>query len=444
MDGFYYIYIAITFFVSAMLIILSIRKFRYFGLIDSGVVFSWFYIFLRPVGIDFCDSSINKNLYFWSESNYQVGVYYSIVSLILFQLGTFFYSEKQKVANIFLSLDSRRDEFFNNLDKLLSFFIVVYFLMLTIIFLIYGGAIFPWNRPSGALSSALPGFEFFWPLIRIVLLFSIPISLFLYFERKRNSYLIIFAFIISTALLFGRRGMLIGPILFFIFIYSFYSFKYKHLDFLNYLKFKYFILFFSIIFIVFFGKDIVSVFFSSGYSQLKSESNENISFLCGVIKSGHQEFDLLWPAVIEMYTPSNILDFFPALVGGIISHENRLINYSFAYSITDKLMMEYMRDAYLYLKFGISPNMHQFYYSYFGYFSLVVIFLVGSFSRMLEYRMLKNLFVSKFFRMFVYFMVINLIASPFDYTLKYHIVSLLYFIFLYYVCYRFLFLKVLR
>ena len=438
MEEYYYYFIFVTFILSGAILLLSIVRFRTIGLIDVAVVFSWFYIFFRPSAIDFCHEYIAKDVYFWNYEYYIFGVFYSIFSLILFQFGALLYSSKK--SEMFILMKSRHEYFLCSLKDVLSFFIFLYVLLLLVIFLNYGTDILPWNRPVGAFSTSLPGFQFFWPLIRLILFFSIPVSLFLYFETQKTAYLISFAFIVSTALFLGRRGILVGPVLFFLFIYSFYIFRYKNLSVNKLFKFSYFFILLILIFIIFFGKEAVSIIFDRNYASLTISAGEDFSKLCMVVKKGQQEFDVFWPAVVDGYSPSNIFDLIPAMLGGFIPHELRLLEYPSLYSITDKLMMEYIGDVYLYKKFGISPNKHQFYYSYFGYFSLVLIFFIGYLSRKLEYFILEDFFKSKYLQMYFWFLFFGLINGPFDYTFKYYAVGFVYFSF-FYIIYRIFFIK---
>ena len=90
------------------------------------------------------------------------------------------------------------------------------------------------------------------------------------------------------------------------------------------------------------------------------------------------------------------------------------------HSITDKTMLLYNHDPYVYQKFGISPNTYQFYYSYFGVGSLLIVLLLGIMLRRLELEVFKNISNYKIYFAIGLYFLINLLLSPFDITLKYY------------------------
>jgi hypothetical protein len=186
-------------------------------------------------------------------------------------------------------------------------------------------------------------------------------------------------------------------------------------------------------FIIFFGKSIGSQIVGIA-SQVPSGEDpvvkySEISTICWANLKGFQEYDLLWPAVVNNYEKNySLLDFVPALLGNFVSHENRLLNYPDLYSITDKLMLAHAYDSYLNSKFGISPNSYQFYFSYLGPFSIFFFFLLGFLSRKFELRILYLFLIGSVFSGYLLNLFIGILGSPIDFTLKYYIAESVYFI----------------
>ncbi len=102
-------------------------------------------------------------------------------------------------------------------------------------------------------------------------------------------------------------------------------------------------------------------------------------------------------------------------------------------------MTEYNWDGYFHMKFGVSPNMVQFYFLYFGTGGIVVFIILGYFSRLLERKVLKKFLMGKvFFSLFLY-LVVALMQSAFDFFGKYLLVQMV-FLWISYILFR-LFLK---
>jgi hypothetical protein len=152
----------------------------------------------------------------------------------------------------------------------------------------------------------------------------------------------------------------------------------------------------------------------------------NMNISCLVLQVGMQEFDLLWPAIIEVSNKfNNLLDLPIALVSGLIfNHADRMqLPLGSFHSITDKTMLIYNHDPYVYQKFGISPNTYQFYYSYFGLISLLLVFLLGIMLRRIELEVFKNISSYKIYAAIGLNFLIYLFLSPFDITLKYYLLD---------------------
>ena len=152
----------------------------------------------------------------------------------------------------------------------------------------------------------------------------------------------------------------------------------------------------------------------------------NLDIGCIVIQVGMQEFDLLWPAIIDVNNRfNNLLDLPLALISGLIyNHADRMkLPLGSFHSITDKTMLIYNHDPYVYQKFGISPNTYQFYYSYFGLFSLVIIFFLGIFLRRLELDIFRKIANYKIYSAIFIHLMITMLLSPFDITLKYYLLD---------------------
>ena len=414
----------LLFVVSISLVLISFLMFKTFGLIELGVISSWFFVYFRPLTIDYCRDVVIRDLYYWNSDFYIFGVIFSGFSLIVFQIGALHsLPRNHMVLRKFRNYSSSKVlPIFQNV---LFFNLALYCSLLFVLFVIYGANLFPWHRlGTGATSAGLPGFEFAWPMIRILLFFIISLSLFLFFETQKLKYILFFVITILTILILGRRGILVSPIIFFLFIYVYYSHAIKKDSLRKFLNFKYLFVGLVLAFIVFLGKSVAYNILSG---EVLVKSDHNSSIICSAITSGHQEFDLLWPAVIDNYVNNfSVSDFGLALVGNFISHEERLLNHPGLYSITDKLMMSHMGDSYLYRKFGISPNMYQFYFSYLGGFSIIFLLFLGFLLRKIEINILYKFLLGNVFFGYLLLLFFNLFKSPIDYVLKYFIVEFIY------------------
>jgi hypothetical protein len=180
--------------------------------------------------------------------------------------------------------------------------------------------------------------------------------------------------------------------------------------------------------VVFAGKGIIS------YIVVSHESNyfvkESSNFLCNIVDAGQQEFDLVWPIIVlHSGEWGGVIDFFFAIVGNLFPHQDRLLNYPELYSITDKIMMNsYLKDAYLYDKFGISPNVFQFWFSYLNVFSVFVFFIIGIVSQKIEFFTLRFFYSNKILSFYMAYLLFSFVFSPIDFSMKYYIVQVVYFL----------------
>lgn len=422
----------ILFILSFMVFIFSIYRYKRIGLIELSLPFAWFYIFFRPLNIDNCSDIVNRDLYFWNEHYYIFGVIFSAFAMLAYQVGALLlpknslYAAKLRSVNILKTI-----RIFNNLF-FFSLYLFIFFW--SILFFLYGMSLFPWNRfSSGSLSVNFPGFQFVWPFLRILIFFLIFLSLFLFFETKKKIYFFIFVLIVGSIIILGSRGIILTPIILFYFVYINYSLIIKQESLLKFFNLSNFLIFVLLFFIIFFGKSIGSQIVGIA-SQVPSGEDpvvkySEISTICWANLKGFQEYDLLWPAVVNNYEKNySLLDFVPALLGNFVSHENRLLNYPDLYSITDKLMLAHAYDSYLNSKFGISPNSYQFYFSYLGPFSIFFFFLLGFLSRKFELRILYLFLIGSVFSGYLLNLFIGILGSPIDFTLKYYIAESVYFI----------------
>jgi hypothetical protein len=412
--------------LSILLLFYSIFRNGYLGLLDYFVILSYFWVFYRPAFIDECISYINQYLYFWNESSYQQGVYLTVSFLILLQLGGAFPSPKKHKLR--LRSSGLKDFNFNEISKLNDIFIRLFIFIFALCLLFYGVKLLPTHK-VGAYSNTLPGFEYIFQIQSILGTLGISISIFLLMEKGNYKYIFYLLLFFSFFLLIGRRGRIVLPVILGLcFFFSYISWKYSFTTIFKKIDIKLLLMAVLILFVVFQGKNFVYKKISSEYVTKSSFGNDKI---CLAIKNGHQEYDLLWPAVIELLNEKyQVLDFPEALIGGAIPHKMRLDSGEF-YSLTDKLMMKYNKEQYYELKFGISPNIFQFYYAYFSILSFLIIFIVGFLSRKMEFKMLGYFFKGRVFMAMFMYILIYLIQSPFDFFLKYFVIQIIVLVIIY-------------
>lgn len=398
--------------LSLLLLCFSIRKYRSFGLVESFVVLSWFYIFVRPLSTKTCDFSVIY-LYFWDENLYVNGVLLVSLLLILFQFGANLFPSG-RIAPTIESGDVFPD--FAKMDRLLNYLVILTVGVGLVMFVEIGPNLLPTSRGTGALSISEPALQKYFYIARVLATITVPLSLFCYSERRRLKYLLIFITQIILLLVFEKRGALVTPLIIFILIYTRYHFYLKRSGFKDLINIKVVFVIVFISMILFFGKDALSLR-EAGYKTVEQES-----LICSLISRGQQEFDVFNPAVIrEANDKLHILDLPFALIGNFIPHEVRLrSDYSSFQSATDKLMLIYNREAYVNNKFGISPNIFQYFYFYFNVLSIVIIGLFAFLLRLAESKVFISFYRSKYLRFLVYYFVFSFLLSPHDFTLKYH------------------------
>ena len=156
-----------------------LRK-KYVGIVDFIVILSWFYIYFRPLAMEKCAEYINISLYLWDENLYWFGTYMSASLVLILQLGVF--------VNYLYSRARPYSINFEYLNIVNNFFIISLFTIIVVIYFIYGNSIFPAYREAGALSIAMPGFNFIYPFIKFTVFFTLLITTFLFFTTKRIKY----------------------------------------------------------------------------------------------------------------------------------------------------------------------------------------------------------------------------------------------------------------
>ncbi len=400
--------------ISLILLFISYIRFNYFSIIDFFIVSGWFFTFFRPLFTPSCN--VNLDLYHWDEKLYNYGTIIGAISLILFQAGhTFFNKKKFRTIqlNYTLSLDGTR--LLRAIRKLIFFLIII---LIVLYWIFKNNLFYGFNDVDGAISVAVPGLEYGFRLIGVAISVLIPASMLCLYKFGFKIYPIIGLILaICSGLIFGKRGMLVSPILIGIAACTFFS-KIKFLSFRNISKSL-----FSVAIVLLIGFYMI---FGKVLKDVPNFDFRNMNISCLVLQVGMQEFDLLWPAIIEVSNKfNNLLDLPIALVSGLIfNHADRMqLPLGSFHSITDKTMLIYNHDPYVYQKFGISPNTYQFYYSYFGLISLLLVFLLGIMLRRIELEVFKNISSYKIYAAIGLNFLIYLFLSPFDITLKYYLLD---------------------
>ena len=400
--------------ISLILLFISYIRFNYFSIIDFFIVSGWFFTFFRPLFTPSCN--VNLDLYHWDEKLYNYGTIIGAISLILFQAGhTFFNKKKFRTIqlNYTLSLDGTR--LLRAIRKLIFFLIII---LIVLYWIFKNNLFYGFNDVDGAISVAVPGLEYGFRLIGVAISVLIPASMLCLYKFGFKIYPIIGLILaICSGLIFGKRGMLVSPILIGIAACTFFS-KIKFLSFRNISKSL-----FSVAIVLLIGFYMI---FGKVLKDVPNFDFRNMNISCLVLQVGMQEFDLLWPAIIEVSNKfNNLLDLPIALVSGLIfNHTDRMqLPLGSFHSITDKTMLIYNHDPYVYQKFGISPNTYQFYYSYFGLISLFLVFLLGIMLRRIELEVFKNISSYKIYAAIGLNFLIYLFLSPFDITLKYYLLD---------------------
>lgn len=397
-NEYFFLILGLGWFFSATLAVFSLIKYRVFTLFDFYIFLSWFYVFYRPLHIDSCD--VDKDLYLWYESYYVYGVYVSCLFTLMLQVGALTF-RKARLIGVGVCPSS----FFlkNSVKIALLLFVLVAILM----FSLFGKSVLPGNQGAGALSVSVPNLEYFFYILKSLLWIIIPFSAFLYVAYKDKKYLLFLLLAVFVVLLFGKRGALISPLILTFILVSFYYLKVLRLSWSK-VVLKFFPLMLLLAFFAVFGKGVKGSDFGFEWGDAS----------CEIVKKGMQEFDLFWPAIVDVSEDADVLEFLPSLVGGVLySHEARLKTDML--SVTDRAMLKYNHDAYVEKKFGISPNLSQFYYYYLSIFSVFFAFFLGYFLKRLDVSVLSSFYKGYLFKYSLFLVLYKLFTGPFDFTLKY-------------------------
>ena len=376
---------------------------------------SWFFVFFRPINVYSCD--LNLDLYFWNEDLYVKGVYISVFSLILLQLGGLAYSAKSSFYCFSL------DRFRREAENISLFTFLICAALVILMFFNFGFKVFPSNRGEGAISVSMPGLEIFYHAIRAISFVLIIYSVVSFFILRNFKFVFYAVFSISVLMIFSKRNAIINPIIYAAFIYFFYHVRIRGFSFFRVLV-KFFPLAAFVVFIAIFGK------------ALKSQEGLNFEepldgYACHVVRLGMQEFDLFWPAVLDVSEDNvNAMDLPRAVLGGVLYGHNERIESEYL-SITDKAMLKYNYQNYVYNKFGITPSLPQFYYYYFWWFGLGFLFLIAAAARSMDFLVARGFFEGRFWVVLFSIFFSKLLVSSFDFTLKYSLFEFFVFCFLF-------------
>jgi hypothetical protein len=197
-------------FISLILIFISYIRFNYFSILDFFVVSGWFFTFFRPIFT--CDCDVNLDLYHWDPKLYKYGTVIGAFSLIMFQIGHTLFNKKkftQIKSNYHLALDGFQ------LIKAIRKLTLILVFSLVILYLIFGqNLFFGFNDVDAAISIAVPGLEYGFRIIGVAISILIPASI-LCTYKFGFKFLPIIALLLAicSGLIFGKRGMLVSPIL---------------------------------------------------------------------------------------------------------------------------------------------------------------------------------------------------------------------------------------
>ncbi|MFQ7901476.1 O-antigen polymerase [Stutzerimonas degradans] len=416
-DDVFFSIVAVGWLASAFLLFFSYIRYRIFTFFDAGIAMSWFFVFFRPLNIFNCD--INIDLYFWDESLYVRGAFISIAMTLVCQLSSLLVSRKSLKPDFCFDQHLFRKRIEGASLTIFLYCIVVVFLM----FLMFGYQVFPSNRGEGALSVSMPGLEIFYHTLRALTLVLIIFSAVSLFVFKSTKSFIFAVFSIATLLIFAKRNSIINPLIYLFFIYSYY-----YVYFLGGSILRLFVvmlpLILFLVFIALFGK------------AFKSEEGFNFErpsdgYACYVVRQGMQEFDLFWPAVLEV--GGDKINFFdlPFAVWGALTHDHSSRIKSEYLSVTDKTMLKFNYDNYAYKKFGITPSFLQFYYYYFWLWGAFVAAVLAFLARKLEFWLVRSFYQGWFGSFLCALAISKFVLSSFDFTIKYSAFEFVVFLVIY-------------
>ena len=413
MSDTYYILLICGCFFSLMLLCLAAYKYKAITLFDFSVILAWVYVFYRPFLIDVC--IVNKNIYFWDKSLYVNGVILTILMVLVLQLGALFPRRL-----ILAHFDARRNFFLEKQVSAINKMAIVISFCIVILMIGKYGVLAIFLRGSGALSVSLPCLELFFYLLVPLLSIVITVSVFYLLSTKKKFVYVSLILALIVLLIFGKRGKIISPIILSIVLYQIYVVTLNKKPILSLINVKVLVIFFLSMFILFFGS-----FFKSYSQGITPESKITEAVICTIQKKAKQEYDLFWPAVLQHdVDKENFYDFVTAVYGSLILPHDKRLKTEYK-SATDKLMLKYNYNAYVYKKFGISPNMFQFYYFYCGYLVVPFFFLLGFVLRKIDLYAINSFFQGKIFTFFSLILLFRLLQSPIDFTVKYYVFEFL-------------------
>lgn len=411
---------------SALLIAFSFRKYSYISLWDVSVLLSWFYVFLRPIFSDECNLA---NPYLEDAGLYKQGVLVGAFLLISFQIGLLlvpikYISTKRRMLLQALSPEHNKPHAFLPRTKYITFSLMICLLGLTIV---GPSLLYRFNSDGGALSlnAGFTGSIFFGLIRQSASLLSMLLAYSIVNRSKKSYILIALSFVLLIVYAMGKRGALLSPFLLFISLFSFQDFllKSKLSSFLSRLLSSFKLSLRSLAVSI----SLFSILYFLAYVVFKLDNASNYldlnSKTCAILLLGGQEFDQMWPGLFKLSENYyNLLDLPFAFLGQFIPHSSRIVGDPTFWSITDKFNLLYNRYGYINLKFGISPNVYQTYFAYFGYLSFVLICFVGSYARRLEVWFYSNAFCDMP-RYIFFYTIASAPAMNFDFAFKYRFTS---------------------
>ncbi len=419
--------------LSIFLFFYSISRYKYFSGFDFTLLLTWFPVFFRPFLTQRCDIA---DLYYNDDSLYIEGNIYSVLLLLLFQIG-FIIPRKSVISGVRNRLASLKSRLSNKqiyttvMSSHISFFSL--FIVFSSFIIVGPSMAYRFTSQGGALSlnAGLLGSIFFGLLRYTSVCLALCNGYILAFTRQFR-FFPLFSFIINLFALYliGKRGALLAPMLSFVSIYSFISvFSFKELfspvfKLIKSLKISYLsIILASLSFP--FALFLISVIFR-GFSIFE---NSNESFFCLLQAAGGQEYDQAWPGLLYLHSQKfHLLDLPFASIAQFIPHSIRVNLPEMFHSATDKFNLSFNYTLWTVDKFGISPDLRQFYFFYFGFISFALMPILGWFSRRLDFFFYDNCYfnIPKYFSLYTF---LALPISVFDFSSKYAIIySLLGFV----------------
>lgn len=409
----------------------KMSAFRYSQII---ILFALYSFVVRPISTAWCDSF--NPFYMFDKNLYIEGVYISLFYLLFYSAGLILFIKPGKTAEVKIDIDS--------INKIINILIFIVIFVDLLCLLKFGVVILPGVRTTG-LSKAAPGAQVYFSIVSSLIFIATALCLCLLIlnrnDFKKNLFKLLLCFLLC--IIFYQRGSFVMGFFFGLFLVGFIDKNKLYDDF-----FKKITIISIVLFSIFFGRAFISSTVSYIFPNdavYKTHVTNKTSIACNISNKANQEHDQVWPAVLK-YTEEYGFDYYnnilAALTRPFFTAEER--DELGLKTSVDTLNIYNDRNTYLNYNFGFSISVIQYHYYSIGVFSIILAFIFGCITSILENKMqVREVTIIKLFKVVILYQIVLLFNTSFDERLKWVVINILLMIIVFKLIYP-LYIKLIR